>query len=330
MSDISYCDATWETVAGCTRCSPGCEHCWAVSTSRRKAGMAKRMAREGRDPGWLRHYNAVLTEKTPRTWNGRVELMPENLGLPLRWRKPQAIFVCSQADLFHTKVPFAFVNAMFGVMAVCPQHTFIVLSKRLARMLEWAEQATRLGWDCHAGEVMFCVKEANRACGMSQALIPDVTAWPPPNVCLGATVEDQPRLEERIGPLMKLARMGWPVWLSAEPLLGALDFGIPWGEGLGDLVLDTTLRTSRLSGIVVGGEAGPGSRPMHPDWPRRIRHDCAAARVPFYFKQWGDFLHCPATDVDAISPFWRVGKKAAGRLLDGVEHNALPWGRETV
>ena len=159
-------------------------------------------------------------------------------------------------------------------------------------------------------------------------------AWPPPNVWLGVSVEDQPAADERLPDLRKLAGQGWHTLVSVEPLLGPLNTsfsGVDW--------------------VICGGESGPGARPMHPDWARSIRDECQAAGVPYFFKQWGEWaatcqmpaetsdltraqaaslnifgerVSPPGIGDDGLVRLYRVGKKAAGRTLDGRVWDELP------
>jgi protein gp37 len=223
-SAIHWTDATWNPVTGCSRVSPGCEHCYAEALSLRY--------------GWSR-----LPWTAPHAAEN-VVLHPERLGLPLRWRQPRRVFVNSMSDLFHERVPEAFIEEVFRVMAAAGWHTFQVLTKRPARM------------------------HAVVASDTFASAVGGAHGWPLPNVWLGTSVEDQRRADERV-PL--LARTPAAVrFLSCEPLLGPLDLA-PW--------LD------RLGWVIVGGESGPRHRPMDPDWARALRDQCAAAGVPFFFKQ---------------------------------------------
>lgn len=126
-SAIGWTDATWPIVAGCEYVSPGCSNCWAVRDSWRLAHNPNESVRRA-FAGTVRK-----TADGKLVWTGLVRPLPERLGWPLSWRRPRRIFVCSQADLFHSGVPFEFVAAAFGVMAMSPQHTFQVLTKHPAR-----------------------------------------------------------------------------------------------------------------------------------------------------------------------------------------------------
>ena len=386
-SDIEWCDASWNPIAGCSVVSPGCTHCYAM----RMAARIERMA-----AGRSSLYGGLTQPgKAGAVWTGEVRAAgEETLTAPLRWRAPRAIFVNSMGDLFHESVPDAWIDRVFAVIALAPQHTFIVLTKRAKRMREYFVGP----WINQAG-VAARVAEATLEFAPSRHKLPNpptvielpvgprlasgepefgfrrmisARAWPLPNVVLGVSAEDQQRADERIPDL--LATPAAVRFVSAEPLLGPIDFTmIPTGEKFREHELcDDALRGppdlqqgNRLDGVIVGGESGPGARPMAPGWARKIRDDCAAAGVPFFFKQWGEwaeiqqigfsgwqrtadrdgkifgrlsqgglfrsdapefetrFIRRHPDDPGAI--LVRTGKRAAGRLLDGREHNDLPW-----
>jgi protein gp37 len=153
---------------------------------------------------------------------------------------------------------------------------------------------------------------------------------PPPNIWLGTTVEDQQRADERIPALLQVPAA--VRFLSCEPLLGPVDLNeIRIKVGTWEI-----LWSVGLDWVICGGESGPKARPMHPDWARGLRDQCAAAGVPFLFKQWGEWAPnclcgrenaCP--EMKRPEPgkpgcMFRCGKKAAGRLLDGQIHDAFP------
>jgi protein gp37 len=234
-------------------------------------------------------------------WTGKVRLVEEHLEDPLRWKRPRRIFVNSMSDLFHESLDEYDIGQVFAIMALAKQHTFQVLTKRPAEMLQILETA----------RICFDYDE------------------PLPNVWLGVSVEDQKTADERI-PLL-LQTPAAVRWLSVEPLLGPIELQAPWSA------INPEYPEHGIHWVVVGGESGPGARPMHPDWARSIRDECVAAGVPFFFKQWGEwepFSLAPPPDTPTIDPAWhdwrqgdfsaRVGKKAAGRLLDGREWNEYP------
>jgi protein gp37 len=263
--------------------------------------------------GGARHYagtTKVINGKP--VWTGKIGIASQDALLkPMKRRTPTTYFVNSMSDLFHENVPDETIHYIFEVMALTQQHTYQVLTKRSARM---------------------------RAFLTSIQDRPDAFLWPLPNVWLGVSIERQKEYDLRAPDLRETPAA--VRFFSMEPLLGPIV--APW---LGDWV-------------IVGGESGPGARPMHPDWARSLRDQCAAAGVPFFFKQWGEWA--PESETSGVHPdaaynadgsprmvgravsragdfigaaeagsaFLRLaGTKAAGRLLDGVEHNALPEGR---
>lgn len=245
-TDISWTDMVWNPVRGCSRVSPGCERCYAET-------MAARFP-----------WGAEVTSNG--RWNGKIQLLPEKLAEPLKWRKPCRVFVNSVSDLFHPGVPFDFVLRVFAVMEQAKRHTFQVLTKRPERMLD------------------FC-----RTYGIGSG-----NQWPA-NVWAGVTVEDQKRAEERIPVLLHAPAA--VRWLSCEPLLGPLaiqhymtrdEFGNVGDKQVGDFEIPT----GAIRWVVVGGESGPGARAFDVDNARSILNQCRAADVAFYFKQMGRHTVC--------------------------------------
>ncbi len=230
-SDIEWTESTWNPVTGCTKVSAGCKHCYAE----RMAGRLEAMGQ-------------------PNYRNGfRLTLQPQMLELPLRWKKPQTIFVNSMSDLFHRDVPLDYVQQVFDVMRRAHWHRFQVLTKRADRL---AKVSPKIDW--------------------------------PPNVWMGVSVES----DEFVGRIDQLRTTGAAVkFLSLEPLLGPLP----------GLDLDG------MDWVIVGGESGPGARPMDATWVADLRDQCASADVAFFFKQWGG-----------------KNKKRAGRVLDGRTWDELP------
>ncbi len=260
---IEWTDATWNPVTGCSVVSPGCTNCYAM----RLAGTR------------LRHIasRAGLTResKAGPVWTGETRFNEAELLKPLHWRRPRHIFVCAHGDLFAESVPDDWIDRVFAVMALAPQHTFQVLTKRARRMrLYISKRSTKH----HPAMDYAAIWSATGT--ISHPAI-DLTAWPLRNAWLGVSAEDQTRAEERIPDL--LATPAAVRWVSAEPLLGPVKLH----ERLGDDWLASGLSGERrgLDWIVVGGESGAGARPMHPAWARSIRDQCAEAGVPFFMKQ---------------------------------------------
>lgn len=313
---IAWTDETWNPVRGCSRVSDGCRNCYAETMAARFCGAGQ-------------PYEGTINPETKR-WNGTVRLVPEKLTVPLLWSRPRMVFVNSMSDLFHEDVPDEFIDQVFAVMALAQQHTFEVLTKRPERMLEYFQNiggTSRKDW------------VAMQMCRIKCSSAIQQFDWPLNNVWLGVTVENQEAADERI-PLL-LQTPAAVRWVSIEPLLGPVDLSYAFGTGKGSCpmhlagVAPEGLRPKgehHLHWVVVGGESGTNARPLHPDWARSLRDQCYAAGVPFLFKQWGEFAPDPdlmranCKDWSAEACMVRVGKKAAGRLLDGVLHDEYPVG----
>ena len=327
MSDntkIEWTDATWNIITGCSVVSAGCKHCYAMKLAGTR--LRDHPSRKG------------LTTDTGAgpVWNGEVRFNKQWLDQPLRWKRSRMIFVCAHGDLFHESVPDEWIDKVFAVMALCPQHTFQVLTKRPERMLEYCKTLGRH----HEVDRVSLVAKTMTSKGFYYTMTGCGFALP--NVWLGVSVEDQANADERI-PLL-LQTPAAVRWVSAEPLLEPITiFSI---DGIIDI---PDGMKSSLHWVVVGGESGINARPMHPDWARSLRDQCNVAGVPFLFKQWGEWfprsqwednpdLILPDDDCvyensdktiilesdDGPKPMHRVGKKAAGRLLDGVQHDEYP------
>jgi len=304
-SPIEWTETTWNPVTGCTKVSPGCAHCYAER-------MAKRLKAMGVEK--YRHGFGVTCH-------------PETLKEPLKWKKPRKVFVCSMGDLFHEDVPDKFIDKVFAVMALCPQHTFQVLTKRIDRMAEYLkDQLDGAGrhhfpaWGCWCSEMATWASvsgardyEATDEDPLGTYYIYDELMQATykgylPNVWLGTSVENADYLS-RIDDLLECPAA--VRFVSAEPLLGPLDLSS----------LGCTGSLPMVDWVIVGGESGTGARPMHPDWVRDIRNQCVEAGVPFFFKQWGEWLPVKSRDV---GHWLKAGKKKAGRLLDGREWSEEP------
>jgi len=230
-SAIEWTESTWNPVTGCDKISPGCKNCYAERMALRLQAMGQRNYANGFD----------------------LTLQPQALELPLRWRKPQTIFVNSMSDLFHKDVPLEYIRRTFEIMKLAHWHRFQVLTKR-------SERLSALSGQLH---------------------------WPA-NVWMGVSIETD-KYCFRADHLRKTA--AWVKFLSLEPLLGPLP----------------SLDLTDIDWVIVGGESGPGARPMKEDWVLEIKSMCAATGVPFFFKQWGG-----------------VNKKATGRTLRGRTYDEMP------
>jgi protein gp37 len=283
VSKIQWTDRTWNPVRGCSIVSPGCVNCYAMKQAHRFSGQGQ--AYEGL---------TKLTKAGPQ-WTGLIRVEPA------RWKKPQRVFVNSMSDLFHERVPLQVVDQIFAVMAWCSQHTFQILTKRPARMRDYARELAGLEpkWRAHrlASALGFGGK-------FSQSTTADLQ-WPLPNVWLGVSAEDQQRAYERI-PLL-LQTPAAVRFVSAEPLLGPIDLeavplpggaekwyglkGVAQPIGEKDSEPDDwkywTRRESRLDWVIVGGESGSRARPCDVEWIRSIVAQCRSASVPVFVKQLG-------------------------------------------
>lgn len=267
MSDksaIEWTDATWNPVTGCTKVSPGCDHCYAETFAERWRGKPGHYYERGFD----------------------VQLRPEKLDQPLRWKRPRRVFVNSMSDLFHDAISDEFIARVFAAMAQTPQHTYQLLTKRHARMRSLLTSETFRVWTIAAQREVLAAGKPG--------CVPVVSAWPLPNLWLVVSVESQRWADIRIPALLETpaAVRG----ISCEPLLGPVDL-TPYLAHQCDCPGPGHRRMSeygpRLDWVVVGGESGPRARPMHPSWARGLRDQCTASGVPFFFKQWGEWGPAP-------------------------------------
>ncbi|MBD3251494.1 DUF5131 family protein [Candidatus Uhrbacteria bacterium] len=326
---IEWTDETWNPVTGCTKVSPGCAHCYAERMARRLAG------RYGY-PEAPHHFDVTLHR--------------DKLFAPLHWKKPRQVFVCSMSDLFHEDVEMNWQVDIFAVMALTQRHTYQVLTKRPSRMRDVLSDGMGF-WSRVTKRAIDMAVQNGLEVRWDKMKIPLVRHGLP-NVWLGITVEDQQRVDERIPHLLDAPAV--IRFLSVEPMLGLVDIsphledsegreaqGAGWtNSGLLSPQDERGQRTKRERAIhlvIVGGETGPGARPMHPDWVRLLRDQCQEASVSFFFKAWGawrpigqgeirytDGEQRTQTLLDDDTLVTRVGKKAAGRLLDGREWNEKP------
>jgi protein gp37 len=369
-SNIEWTDATWNPIRGCSRVSEGCRNCYAEKVAYRFSGFGQPyegLVRIGADG------------ERRAEWNGRVEFVQKHLLDPLRWKpvltgiargegelrkkahkdgtvtvtreRPRRIFVNSMSDLFHENVPNEWIDKIFAVMALCPQHIFQILTKRPERMQKYLSDSGRAD-EMQKQITELCLGEmSDRMHAQTMARLQK--GWgglPLKHVWLGVSVENQKAADERI-PLL-LQTPAAVRFISAEPLLGPVDLWKQLYVGPEGGIDFSYTRRQMLHLVIVGGESGPGARPMHPDWARSLRDQCVTAEVPFFFKQWGEWtqynpeLHGPyenkrfmyfcgrtlgpyepnpdGTDLRDWARITRVGKKAAGAMLDGREWREFP------
>ncbi len=319
-SKIQWTDETWNPVAGCTKVSEGCRNCYAMGMSRRIAASADaRAAKEG--DGALTEKQAAYRQVVKREdgglalpqWNNEVVCIESMLDAPLRWRKPRMVFVNSMGDLFHEDVPFDFIDRVFAVMALCPQHTFQVLTKRPDRMAYYFELF--VGHDGCASEYVHdqfneLARDVWLDAGKEEGdVLADLLAyqWPLPNVWLGCSVEDQKTADERIPHLLRCPAA--VRFFSCEPLHGGVDLGLDawWHPKYDGTVPASTLPGAKqlseiVHWIIVGGESGTGARPCDVAWIRSIIAQCKDAGVPCFVKQLGSE---PGITIDGTNIYTR-------------------------
>lgn len=358
MTGIEWTERTWNPIVGCSVVSPGCTNCYAMRTAHRL----------GRNPSTPQYRGLTKMARGGAVWTGRMRFVESALTIPLRRRKPTMYFVNSMSDLFAEDVPDEWIDRIFAIMALCPQHQFQVLTKRPERMRDYFRAEP---WD-----------RLNEHCGVLAHWddMPSYETTVLPHVWLGVSVEDQARANERIPALLDTPAA--IRFVSAEPLLGPVDLwrwiGVHHHPNNDLSNPDTREAISRivaaaraqlreehghhgLDWVIVGGESGPGARPMHPDWARSLRDQCQAAGVPFFFKQWGEWgpdVGAPEGKPDRIMEgrapcaWWngtrwvhepngyapplpeanahgqwvyRLGKTTTGRCVDGALHDEMPF-----
>lgn len=327
-----YWDEPWNPVVGCRKVSPGCDNCYALDGAWRMAGH--------QNPKISELYQRVVEVKRGQpAWTGHCYFNESVLLAPLKRKKP-TVYFNSMSDPFRRVVPDEWLDRMFAVMALCPQHTFLMCTKRADRMGEFIKIGKPID------ESVLAVL-GHRNFPSSWAELP----WPLPNVWLGVTAENQEMADKRIPILLDTPAA--VRYVSVEPCLGPVDLTehldvwqcpecVLWEThdrycctcGADRWNYDNIL-TKGLDLVICGGETGTGARPMHPDWMRDLRDQCRATEVPFFFKQWGNYSpHYDGTvgytnvfsgvPMDDPAPMYKVGKTKAGRLLDGQEHNEMP------
>lgn len=362
-TNIEYVEDTWNPLGGCEKISEGCKNCYAIN-------MAWRLAHIPATKG--RYLPLVYkTENGNKNWSGTINLFPDVLMKPLKAKKPTK-YLISMTDLFHKDVPFDYIDKVFAVMALCERHTFLITTKRADVM---ADYFSNIQYRSEAIAI-----EAEMISGLDREHKRQDWALPLHNVWLGVSVENQKAAQERIPHL--LMSPAAVHWLSIEPLLGPVDITeIVWGSilfnpltGVFDLPEIPHPRIEgKIDWVVVGGESGNNARGYHPEWIYSLQKQCENAKVPFFFKQWGewytrwrrtaqsdgkskphfmywrDYLHFTqklwadkddiCVDMDGnvckigkdfmnakypVVILSKVGKKEAGRLLNGFEYNAMP------
>ena len=317
-TSIQWTDKTWNPMTGCTKVSAGCANCYAERLFPRVYGKDRKFT--------------------------DVQFHPDRLEQPLRWRKPRRVFVNSMSDLFHENVPDYSVDLVFAAMAAASWHTFQVLTKRADRMRDYCTSAGTTG---RIVEILAYLQANVKGIGGFKAFDKNdgLTGVSFNNVWLGVSVEDQKTANERI-PLL-LATPAAVRWVSAEPLLGEIDFkslshihGELWNVLTGEWRRSDEYfsphpyerDSRRLDWIVVGGESGPRKvRGLNLEWARSVIGQCKEAGVPVFVKQLGRYPYevaYPAEVTDAEAHRWMRDHWTRVVSESGEQWNRY-WGRRT-
>jgi protein gp37 len=359
---IEWTDATWNPVVGCSKVSEGCKNCYAESVAARFAIQHKEDEFEG-------YYYDVLhyTDTEQWVWSGETVRKQPQFN-PLTARKPRTIFVCSMGDLFHESVPDEWIDDVMAVIAMTPQHRYMILTKRPERMAKYFDAGsdryrraikimTALDmWQdefVDSPEYDFALEDK---AGRAAFRISLDEGWPLPNLALGVSIENQYTADYRIPFLLQTPAK--KRFVSYEPALGSVTLEEEWlgicSECGGTREKCKSARIACcpdcrhgkirvLDLVIMGGESGPNARPMHPDWARSMRDQCEIAGVPFHFKQWGKWVYPTQMTEETFRAWdylhgtenhppkpWGFTKQQAGRLLDGVEHNgSINWEKKS-
>jgi len=320
-----YKGETWNPIIGCSKISEGCKNCYAEKMAGRLANI-----------GSTSYYGNVTRFKNVsggnefedpdqwsfEGWNGKTHFVETNIIQPMSWKKPRMVFVCSMADLFHESVTFPQIDEVVKTIVACPQHIFILLTKRPDRMRKF----------------FYWKYEESNYFGN----------YPIDNIWLGTTAENQKTANERIPILLDIPAA--KRFVSIEPMLGEIDLskyllkdrqGCPdldsqWpdtnGNARGPVKCVSYPRCEcgkedqLLNWVICGGESGSNARPMHPDWARSIRDQCKEAGTHFFFKGWGEYRYCQFVNNPYLSSYTceKLGKSKTGSELDGHHHKEFP------
>lgn len=299
---IEWADHTFNPWEGCTKVGPGCDHCYAEARNNRFKG-------GNWGPGAPRRRTSKANWAKPIKWNREAEAKG------IRYR----VFCASLADVFDNEVPQEWRRDLFRLIALTPNLDWLLLTKRIGNVTKMVSDIADHGrLASHEGDLL-----AHQWRRVS----------PPLNVWLGATIVNQQEAERDI---LKLLEAPAAVrFLSMEPLLGPVDFSIPFSGAKVNVLNGARPAVPPIDWVIVGGESGSGARPMDPQWARSIRDQCNDAGVPFLFKQWGEHAPNWFNDNDGKKipdSEWidRMGKKIAGRELDGRTWDEIPGAQKEL
>lgn len=343
-SKIEWTDHTFNSWVGCTKVSPGCANCYAETLDRNRfsktmdgGSVSKPVTHWG--SGAPRHRTREAEWRKPLAWNAEAEAAMDaalhDFGTDRYEAPPRPrVFCASLADWLDEEVPIAWLADLLTLIRETPCLDWLLLTKRPQNF------ENRVGQVIDAFLSLGAVGDFTKG----GAVLADWFAeWrrgrAPHNVWMGTTAEDQARADERIPHLLRIpARVRF---LSCEPLVGPVvlrDPGAEYGDGsMADLSdAPPGWDFPGVNWVICGGESGESDapiRPMRAEWARALRDQCADAGVPYFFKQWGDWLpfnqrqpgQLTGSTAFVHNDFaWRVGKRKAGRLLDGRVHSEWP------
>lgn len=303
-SAIEWTDSTFNPWIGCTKISPACDHCYAEALMDKRHGRVQW--------GGERSRTSASNWQQPRRWQKQAAAFFAEHG------RRRRVFCSSLADVFDNQVPPEWRDDLWALIRETPDLDWLLLTKRPQNIGK---------------------------------MLPNYWAQVKGHVWLGTTVEDQKRADLNIPHLLE--HDAAVLFVSCEPLLGPINLAkFMWPvharwpgryKSPAAAIADGAEVTYRRQALVwagrnfitwaiAGGESGPQARPCHPDWFRDLRDQCARAEVPFLFKQWGEWATAKGQPgnleighvFDDGYQMIRLGKKRAGRLLDGVEHNGFP------
>jgi protein gp37 len=342
---IEWATHTFNPWIGCQKVSAACKYCYAETQVNRFGGHFSAVRRMTTDSYW----------KQPLKWNKEAEGATE---------RPR-VFCASLADVFENwhgtildakgrmicRNRFETDNWFSDREPIIDEHA-ITMDDVRARLFALIDSTPNLDW-------LLLTKRPENIAKMWCSHV-NTDGLPPSqlhrsNVWLGTTVENQEQAAKRIPELLKCRDLSPVLFLSCEPLLGPVDLeslrigsefdktGLPWFDCLDGTAFscdDIGKGYPKIDWVIAGGESGRDARPMNPDWARSLRDQCQAAGVAYHFKQWGEWTYLPYRDnarlplfkkadfhaFDEETVVYKVGKKAAGRMLDGREWNELPKG----
>ena len=349
-SHIEWTDATWNPITGCSLASPGCTNCYAMKL----AG--------GRLRNHVSRAGLTQESKAGPIWTGEVRFNEAWLAQPARWGRARLIFVCAHGDLFHESVPDEWIDRVWATMAVNTRHTFQVLTKRAARMRSYVVglQARLGGFMSTVAEHPTGARPLWDLIDFAHFARPLPNVWLGASVEDQTRAEERltdlartPAAVRYVSYEPALGAVDFRPWLwTSNSLNTPTEYPMVHGPRFGEAIVPA----ERIHQIIVGGESGPRARPMHPEWARKVRDDCTATDTAFLFKQWGSWAPTEQFDCDpsahkayagelltmtgnesgpAVFAFPTtfvarpellrpIGKKAAGRILDGRTHDGTP------